>query len=85
MPKRSKPLKLGKRIAIDPAVMLGKPVIRGTRITVECILEKSAADISIDEILADYPRLVRADVLAAVAFARQMLSTDDVLPSRNAI
>ena len=85
MRKKSKPLTLGKRIAIDPAVMMGKPVIRGTRITVECILEKIAADISIDEILADYPRLARADVLAAVAFARQMLSTDDVLPSRNAI
>jgi uncharacterized protein (DUF433 family) len=42
--------------------MLGKPVIRGTRITVELILEKLAADISIDEILADYPRLTRADV-----------------------
>ena len=51
----------------------------------ECILEKIAADTSIDEILADYPRLSRADVLSAVAFARQMLSTDDVLPSRNAI
>ena len=44
-----------KRIAVDPKVMLGKPVIRGTRITVELILEKLAADISIDEILADYP------------------------------
>ena len=85
MPKKSKALNLGRRIAIDPAVMMGKPVIRGTRITVECILEKIAADTSIDEILADYPRLSRADVLSAVAFARQMLSTDDVLPSRNAI
>jgi uncharacterized protein (DUF433 family) len=43
--------------------MLGKPVIRGTRITVELILEKLAAYISIEEILADYPRMTRSDVL----------------------
>jgi uncharacterized protein (DUF433 family) len=84
MVKKQKPLPLGKRITIDPAVMLGKPVIRGTRITVEQILEKMAADIAIEEILADHPQLVRADVLAAVAFACRMLSTDDLLPSRNA-
>jgi uncharacterized protein (DUF433 family) len=42
-----------KRIAVDPKVMLGKPVIRGTRVTVELILEKLAADISIEEILTD--------------------------------
>lgn len=81
-PKRT--LALGKRITIDPAVMLGKPVIRGTRITVECILEKLAADTSIEAILRDYPRLARSDVLAAVAFAHHLLATDDLLPSRDA-
>ena len=69
-----------KRIAIDPRVMLGKPVIRGTRITVEIILEKLAADAPIEEILEDYPRLTRADVLAAVAYARQAIGTDEVIP-----
>jgi uncharacterized protein (DUF433 family) len=68
------------RIAIDPQVMLGKPVIRGTRITVEILLEKIAAGCAINEILADYPRLIREDVLAAVAFARQALSTDEFIP-----
>jgi uncharacterized protein (DUF433 family) len=58
------------RIAINPEVMLGKPVIRGTRITVEILLEKIAAGYSMDEILADYPRLTREDVLAAVAVRR---------------
>jgi len=57
------------RIAIDPQVMLGKPVIRGTRITVEILLEKIAAGCSVAEILTDYPRLTREDVLAAVAYA----------------
>jgi uncharacterized protein (DUF433 family) len=59
------------RIAINPEVMLGKPVIRGTRITVEILLEKIAAGCSIDKILADYPRLTREDVLSAVAYAER--------------
>jgi uncharacterized protein (DUF433 family) len=69
-----------ERIAIDPQVMLGKPVIRGTRITVEILLEKIAAGCSIDEILDDYPRLSREDVLAAVAYAREALSMDEIIP-----
>jgi uncharacterized protein (DUF433 family) len=55
-----------ERIEIDPDVMLGKPVIRGTRITVEILLEKIAGGQSMEEILADYPRLAREDVLAVV-------------------
>lgn len=68
------------RIEINPQVMLGKPVIRGTRITVEIILKKLAQDIAIDEILADYPRLTREDIQAAIAYAASALSTDEVLP-----
>ena len=84
MATRTKTVSLGGRIEANPDVMLGKPVIRGTRITVECLLEKLAADISIEEILADYPRLKRADVLAAIEFARRMLATDEFTPSRHA-
>lgn len=69
-----------ERIDINPQVMLGKPVIRGTRITVEILLEKLAAGNSVEEIMADYPRLSRDDVLAAVAYAREALSTDEVIP-----
>lgn len=65
------PDSLLERIDIDPQVMLGKPVIRGTRITVEILIEKLAAGNSIEEILDDYPRLTREDVLAALAYARQ--------------
>jgi len=68
------------RIEMTPGVVLGKPVIRGTRITVELILEKLAADISIDQILVDYPRLTREDVLAAVDYARRALSMDEIIP-----
>jgi uncharacterized protein (DUF433 family) len=58
------------RIVIDPAIMVGKPCIKGTRITVELIREKLAAGLSYDDILADHPRLRREDILAAIAFAQ---------------
>lgn len=55
------------RVEISPQVMLGKPIIKGTRITVEIILKKLAQNISFDEILSDNPRLKREDVQAALA------------------
>lgn len=58
-------------IQLDPAIMMGKPVIAGTRITVELILEKLAAGESVDQILESYPRLTRESVLAALDFAAQ--------------
>lgn len=67
------------RIEIHPGVMLGKPVVRGTRITVEILLEKLAAGATTEEILADYPDLEREDVLAALAYARQAVSTDELI------
>ena len=70
--KRKQPDPLG-RIERNPAAMVGKPVVRGTRITVELILDKLAADMPIDEILADFPRLTRADVLASILYARSLL------------
>ena len=56
-----------ERIESRPNVMLGKPVIRGTRITVEIILEKLAAGFSAEDILENYPHLSKEDVLAALA------------------
>jgi uncharacterized protein (DUF433 family) len=58
-----------QRIDINPQVMLGKPIIRGTRITVEILLGQIAAGSSTEEVLAEYPQLSREDVLAAVAYA----------------
>lgn len=68
-----------ERINIDPKVMAGKPCIKGTRITVELILEKLAAGLSHEETLADHPRLVREDILAALAFAHDYLAHQDIL------
>ncbi len=56
-------------IQSDPSIMMGKPVVAGTRITVELIFEKLAARETIDEILDAHPRLTREGVLAALDFA----------------
>jgi uncharacterized protein (DUF433 family) len=65
-------------ITSDPAVMMGKPVIRGTRITVELILEKIAHGESIDAIIEAHPHLTREMVLAAVDYAVKVLKSDVV-------
>lgn len=57
------------RITMSADVMLGKPVIRGTRITVEHVLEELAAGMTFDELLEAHPRLTREDLQAAVAYA----------------
>jgi len=59
------------RIVIDPRIRNGKPVIRGTRITVTDILEYLAGGMSEEEILADFPDLTGEDIRAALAFAAQ--------------
>jgi uncharacterized protein (DUF433 family) len=58
-----------ERIVVDPEILAGKPVIRGTRIAVELILELLAAGQSDTEILENYPGLTRDDVLACLAYA----------------
>jgi len=69
-----------KIIVSDPAVMMGKPVIAGTRITVEHILEKLAAGETIDQMLEAHPRLTREAIQAALAFAAESLKADVVYP-----
>jgi uncharacterized protein (DUF433 family) len=59
-------------ITSDPAVMLGKPVIAGTRITVELILEKLAGGDTVEDLLDDYPRLTREGIAAALAYAARL-------------
>ena len=68
------------RIISDPAVMMGKPVIAGTRITVELILEKLAARETIDEILLDFPHITADGIYAALAFAAEALRADVIYP-----
>lgn len=62
-----------KLIQSDPAILAGKPVITGTRITVELILEKLAAGESVEDVLKAHPRLTGAAVRAALAYAAESL------------
>ena len=68
-------------IISDPSIMMGKPVIAGTRITVELILEKLAAGETIEQILAAHTRLTQDGIRAALAFAAEALKAD-VVPAR---
>jgi uncharacterized protein (DUF433 family) len=68
-------------IVSDPAVMMGKPVIAGTRITVELILEKLASGESVEQLLEAHPRLSKEAVLAAMDFAAQVLRADVIYPA----
>ena len=67
------------RIAADPKVMLGKPCIRGTRITVELILRKLGAGQSFADMLDAYPNLSEDDLRAALSFAADYLEHETVL------
>jgi len=67
-------------IEARPEIMMGKPVVAGTRVTVELILEKLAAGETIEQLLAAHPRLTRDGVLAALEFAAQILRADVVYP-----
>lgn len=68
-----------EHISIDPEVRVGKPCITGTRVPVAHILETIAADIPIDDILYDYPRVTREDVLAAVAYAAASVNAEETI------
>ncbi|HEY7297923.1 MAG TPA: DUF433 domain-containing protein [Xanthobacteraceae bacterium] len=67
------------RIAADPAVMLGNPCIKGTRITVELILRKLGAGRSFADLLEAYPQLGEEDLRAALAFAADYMQHETVL------
>ena len=67
------------RIDINPAIMFGKPVIKGTRITVEHILRKLAGGMTIAQILADHPHLTPDDIYAAAAFAADYLAQEEIV------
>ncbi|MEH1795398.1 MULTISPECIES: DUF433 domain-containing protein [unclassified Nostoc] len=70
-----------QKIVSDPKIMMGKPVISGTRITVELILEKLAAGETSEQILQAHPRLTDEGIKAALAFAVQALRYDVVYPT----
>jgi len=68
-------------IVSDPGVMMGKPTVAGTRVTVELILEKLSAGETVEQILEAHPRLTREAIRAALAFAAEALRADVVYPT----
>ena len=72
---------MGKQlITSNPAIMMGKPVISGTRITVELILEKLAAGESVEQIISSHPHITEEGIRAALAFAAEALRADVIYP-----
>lgn len=67
-------------IESNPNVLMGRPVIEGTRISVELILERLSSGESIDQILDAYPHLTRDAILAAIEFAKDVLRADVIYP-----
>jgi uncharacterized protein (DUF433 family) len=69
-----------ERILIDPEILVGKPVVRGTRLAVEFIIELLAQGWSHEEILQNYPGLTKEDILACLGYASNILRSEKVYP-----
>ena len=69
------------RIVLDPAVLAGKPVIRGTRLSVDFIIGLMADNSSEGDILRNYPGLTHEDIAACLAYARDVLKSEKVYPA----
>ena len=74
-----------ERITSDPSVLVGKPVIRGTRISVELILGWLANGWTYEQILETYPHITQEDILAALAFAEEMMRDEQYIAAHKAV
>ncbi len=75
----TKEKKLLNRIERNPEIMLGKPVIKGTRLTVELILEKLAYGYTEEELIAEYPFITKEDIQATLLYASRLVSLEEEL------
>lgn len=69
---------LTDRITVDPDVLVGKPVIKGTRLAVEFIIGLLGQGWTVDEVLEDYPWITREDVQACLAYASEMMQSEKI-------
>ena len=68
-----------KRIISNPDIMLGKPIIKGTRITVELILRKISQGMEFNDLLDGYPQLQMVDILAALSYSADVISKEEMI------
>jgi uncharacterized protein (DUF433 family) len=73
-------MEIADRISMDPKVLLGKPVIRGTRIAVELILRRLGEGATYDDLLASYPHLTLDDIRAAIRYAATVVAHEEIIP-----
>ncbi len=71
---------MASKITVDPKILAGKPIIRGTRISVEFVLELLSSGMTIDDVVREYPHLKREDILAALDYATKVLRHEEVYP-----
>jgi uncharacterized protein (DUF433 family) len=71
---------MNDRITIDPAILVGKPVIKGTRLAVEFIVGLLAQGWTVEDILKEYDHITREDIQACLAYAHQLLSDEKIYP-----
>ncbi|MEA3255415.1 MAG: DUF433 domain-containing protein [Candidatus Altiarchaeota archaeon] len=72
--------RLRNRIVVNPKIMVGKPVIKGTRIPVDAIIQRIADGMSINEILEDYPNLKKDDVRVALSYSVDLVRGEYIVP-----
>ena len=72
-------MKYRERVIADPQIMLGKPIIKGTRITVELILQKLSQKMQIEDLLISYPNLKKEDIYAALAYSADVIGEEEML------
>lgn len=68
------------RIVVNPKIMVGKPIIRGTRIPVDAIIKRVADGMTMKEILEDYPKITQEDIRAALLYALDVIRGEDIMP-----
>lgn len=69
-----------ERIVVNPKIMVGKPIIKGTRIPVDAILKRLADGMSISEILEEYPNLIEEDIRAALRYVSEVVAGEEIIP-----
>ncbi len=68
-----------ERIVVDPEILAGKPVVRGTRIPVELVLKRLAQDLDLQTLLESYPRLTQDDIIACLEYAQALVAGEIIV------